>query len=145
MSLCQINSSCSIHHKLLRQPCLYQFLRIITHVLGSIVGTFCTTAENNVDVRITLQPRRVSRIFIRRRNRRLTVVSTMLLKPSLPTLRKTWPDLAARHASMAIPTLPSVEFLKPVGIDNAEVSSLWTCDSVVRAPIAPQDTRSAVY
>lgn len=75
----------------------------------------------------------------------LTSVSMIELNPSLPTLRKTCPVLAARHASIAIPTLPSVEFLKPVGIDRAEVSSLCTCDSVVRAPIAPHDTRSAVY
>jgi hypothetical protein len=74
-----------------------------------------------------------------------TSVSIMALRPSLPTLKNTWPDLAARQASIAIPTLPSVEFLKPVGIERADVSSRCTCDSVVRAPIAPQETRSAVY
>ena len=56
----------------------------------------------------------------------LTSVSTILLKPSFPTDRKTCPVLAARQASMATPTLPSVEFLKPVGMERAEVSSRWT-------------------
>ena len=46
-------------------------------------------------------------------------------------------------ASMAILTLPSVPFLKPIGADRPEASSRCTCDSVVRAPIAPQEIRSA--
>ena len=54
----------------------------------------------------------------------LTVDSTIVLKPFLPTDKKTCPLRAARHASTATPTLPSVEFLKPVGIGRAEVSSL---------------------
>jgi hypothetical protein len=76
---------------------------------------------------------------------KLTSVSTILLKPSLPTDKKTCGALAARQASIATFTLPSVEFLKPVGIESADVSSRCTCDSVVRAPMAPQETRSAVY
>ena len=42
-------------------------------------------------------------------------------------------------------TLPSVRFLKPIGIDRPEAS--WRCVwlSVVRAPIAPQATVSAMY
>lgn len=39
---------------------------------------------------------------------------------------------------------PSVPFLKPTLIESAEASSRWTCDSVVRAPIAPHETSSAV-
>jgi hypothetical protein len=46
---------------------------------------------------------------------------------------------------MAMRMLPSVPFLKPTGHDRPEASSRWTCDSVVRAPIAPQAIRSAVY
>ncbi len=53
----------------------------------------------------------------------LTSVSMIELGPSLPTLRNTCPDLAALQASIAIPTLPSVEFLNPVGIERAEVNS----------------------
>jgi hypothetical protein len=39
----------------------------------------------------------------------------------------------------------TVPFLKPTLMDRALASSLCTCDSVVRAPIAPQDMRSARY
>lgn len=79
------------------------------------------------------------------RTGRRTLVSMMLLRPSRPTERKTCPWDAALQASMATETVPSVEFLKPHGMESDEVSSRWTCDSVVRAPIAPQETRSAVY
>lgn len=51
----------------------------------------------------------------------------------------------ADAASMAMRTLPSVPFLKPTGHDKPEASSRCTCDSVVRAPMAPQAIRSAVY
>ncbi len=46
---------------------------------------------------------------------------------------------------MAIFTLPSVPFLKPIGAEEPEASSRWTWLSVVRAPIAPQATRSLTY
>jgi len=39
----------------------------------------------------------------------------------------------------------TVPFLNPTDIDSAEVSSRWTCDSVVRAPIAPHELKSARY
>ncbi len=51
----------------------------------------------------------------------------------------------ARHASTATWTSPSVPFLKPTGIDRPEASWRWTWLSVVRAPIAPQVTASAMY
>lgn len=35
--------------------------------------------------------------------------------------------------------LPSVPFLKPIGKDTPEASSRCNWDSVVRAPIAPQE------
>jgi hypothetical protein len=52
---------------------------------------------------------------------------------------------AARTASTATWMLPSVRFLKPTGIESPEPS--WRCIwlSVVRAPIAPQETVSAMY
>src|SRR6185312_5072089 len=52
---------------------------------------------------------------------------------------------AACTASTAIFTLPSVPFLKPIGHDRPEASSRCTWLSVVRAPIAPHATRSAMY
>jgi len=45
-------------------------------------------------------------------------------------------------ASIAMPSEPSVLFLKPTGQDRPEASSRWPWLSVVRAPIAPQLTRS---
>ena len=52
---------------------------------------------------------------------------------------------AARTASTATWTLPSVRFLKPTGIDRPEPSWRWIWLSVVRAPIAPQLTASEMY
>ena len=47
---------------------------------------------------------------------------------------------AARTASTATLTLPSVRFLNPTGIERPEASWRWIWLSVVRAPIAPQAT-----
>ena len=52
---------------------------------------------------------------------------------------------AARTASTATWTLPSVRFLKPTGIDRPDPSWRWIWLSVVRAPIAPQQTASEMY
>ena len=52
---------------------------------------------------------------------------------------------AARTASTATWTSPSVRFLKPIGIERPEPSWRWIWLSVVRAPIAPQETASAMY
>ena len=52
---------------------------------------------------------------------------------------------AARMASTAIFTDPSVPFLNPTGQDSPEASSRCTWLSVVRAPMAPQLTRSVTY
>ena len=52
---------------------------------------------------------------------------------------------AARTASTATSTLPSVRFLKPTGIESPDASWRWIWLSVVRAPIAPQDTASEMY
>ena len=35
--------------------------------------------------------------------------------------------------------LPSVPFLNPMGKDTPDASSRWSCDSVVRAPMAPHE------
>ena len=65
--------------------------------------------------------------------------------PALVTDRKWWGDWAALMASTAIRMLPSVPFLKPTGQDSPEASSRCTWLSVVRAPMAPQEIRSAMY
>ncbi len=75
----------------------------------------------------------------------LPLVETMAEWPALVTERKWWVAAAALMASTAILMLPSVPFLKPTGQDRPEASSRCTCDSVVRAPMAPQLMRSAVY
>ena len=59
--------------------------------------------------------------------------------------RKLCCERAEIIASMAICRLPSVAFLKPTGIDKPLAIWRWVCDSVVRAPIDAQLTRSAVY
>ena len=46
-------------------------------------------------------------------------------------------------ASMATVKLPSVPFLNPTGKGGPDASSRCNCDSVVRAPIAPREMRSA--
>src|SRR3989442_635226 len=71
-------------------------------------------------------------------------VETMPARPCSVTPRKRCGWAAARKASIAIWTPPSVPFLKPTGIERPEASSRWTWLSVVRAPIAPQVTRSEV-
>ncbi len=58
---------------------------------------------------------------------------------------KEWLAAAARTASSAICTLPSVPFLKPTGIERPEPSWRWIWLSVVRAPIAPHETVSEMY
>src|SRR5471030_2498819 len=75
----------------------------------------------------------------------LPLVDTMAEWPPLVTDRKWCGCDAALMASTAILTLPSVPFLKPTGHDSPDASSRCTCDSVVRAPIAPQLIRSAMY
>ncbi|MOA05758.1 hypothetical protein D3C78_1253680 [compost metagenome] len=48
-------------------------------------------------------------------------------------------------ASVAMRILPSVPFLKPMGAEIPDASSRCTWLSVVRAPMAPQLMRSAMY
>src|SRR5476649_2166065 len=75
----------------------------------------------------------------------LPEVDTMAEWPPLVTDRKWCGCDEALIASTAILTLPSVPFLKPIGQERPEANSRCTCDSVVRAPIAPHETRSAMY
>ena len=65
--------------------------------------------------------------------------------PSKSIPANAWRAAAARTASAATWTLPSVRFLKPTGIDRPEPSWRWIWLSVVRAPIAPQLTASEMY
>lgn len=48
-------------------------------------------------------------------------------------------------ASTAMEMLPSMPFLKPIGKEIPEANSRWSWDSVVRAPMVSQDSRSAMY
>jgi hypothetical protein len=48
-------------------------------------------------------------------------------------------------ASTAMSIEPSVPFLNPTLIESADASSRCTWDSVVRAPMAPHELRSARY
>jgi hypothetical protein len=75
----------------------------------------------------------------------LPEVVTTAAAPAEVTPKKVCPAAEARHASTATWTSPSVPFLKPTGIDRPDAS--WRCTwlSVVRAPIAPQVTVSAMY
>ena len=45
--------------------------------------------------------------------------------PSLLMPKKWWGRAAASMALMAVIALPSVPFLKPIGIDNPEAISRW--------------------
>ena len=75
----------------------------------------------------------------------LPLVVTTAAAPAAVTPKNVWLTAAARHASTATWTSPSVPFLNPTGMDRPEAS--WRCTwlSVVRAPIAPQVTVSAMY
>ena len=75
----------------------------------------------------------------------LPAVAAIAERPSLVTARKRCGCEAAITASAAMRTLPSVPFLNPTGHDSPEAISRWIWLSVVRAPIAPQATRSAMY
>jgi len=75
----------------------------------------------------------------------LPVVRTTPVKPSWSMPRKLCELRAEVMASIAICRLPSVAFLNPTGIERPLASSRWVCDSVVRAPMAAQVTRSAMY
>jgi hypothetical protein len=69
----------------------------------------------------------------------------MALMPCFVTDRKWCGCTAEPTASTAICTVPRVPFLKPTGMLRPEASSRCTWLSVVRAPMAPQLTRSATY
>lgn len=69
----------------------------------------------------------------------------MAATPCLVTPMKWWEWDAAWHASTATPNVPSVPFLKPIGKDRPDASSLCSWDSVVLAPMAPKESRSARY
>ena len=72
-------------------------------------------------------------------------VFTIAANPCSVTPINACGELAARIASTATPTDPSVPFLNPIGKETPDASSLCNCDSVVRAPMAPQEMRSAMY
>ena len=73
----------------------------------------------------------------------LPLVRVIAARPCFVTPRKEWPQAAARIASRAISRDPSVPFLKPMGKERPDANSLWSWDSVVLAPIAPSESKSA--
>jgi hypothetical protein len=75
----------------------------------------------------------------------LPAVVTTAAAPNGVTPKNVCAAADARQASTATWMSPSVPFLNPTGIDRPEAS--WRCTwlSVVRAPIAPQVTVSAMY
>jgi hypothetical protein len=75
----------------------------------------------------------------------LPVVETTQVPPSLSMPRKLWAAFAASIASIAACNEPSVEFLKPTGIESPLAICRWVGLSVVRAPIAPSTIVSAMY
>src|SRR2546423_1859074 len=68
----------------------------------------------------------------------------MAARPCFVTERNWWGCEAARMASTAIWTFPSVPFLKPTGMERPEASSRWTWLSVVRAPQEPRHLLAAL-
>ena len=74
----------------------------------------------------------------------LPVVWKMAETPCLVTDGNQWGERAASTASTAVCVVPSVPFLKPTGIERPDASSRCTWLSVVRAPIATHDVRSAM-
>ena len=72
-------------------------------------------------------------------------VSKMAATPILVMPMNACGARAARMASAATWMLPSVPFLKPTGQLRPEASWRWLWLSVVRAPMAPQATSSAMY
>ena len=67
------------------------------------------------------------------------------MPPSLSIPRKLCSARAACMASIATWSEPSVAFLKPTGIESPLAICRWVGLSVVRAPIAPSTTVSAMY
>ena len=74
----------------------------------------------------------------------LPVVWKMAETPCLVTDGNQCGERAVSTASTAVCVLPSVLFLKPTGIDSPDASSRCTWLSVVRAPMATHDVRSAM-
>ncbi len=72
-------------------------------------------------------------------------VFTTAAAPACVTPKNVCPVADARHASTATWTSPSVPFLNPTGMERPDASCRCTWLSVVRAPIAPQVTVSAMY
>lgn len=116
----------SIHHDLRLESSLDKFLSTITNELSLVVRSGSPSSKDDMDVGVSLHERIVQYNSMNHENDAHTSVSTILLNPPLPTLKNTCGRLAALQASIAIPTVPSVEFLNPVGIDNADVNSLCT-------------------
>ena len=75
----------------------------------------------------------------------LPLVSKIADTPCFVTDGNRCGERADSTASTAVCVLPSVPFLNPTGIDRPDASSRCTWLSVVRAPIATHEVRSAMY
>jgi hypothetical protein len=69
----------------------------------------------------------------------------MLARPLGSIPRKDWADPDAIMALTAFLRPPSVQFLNPTGMERPDAISRWIWLSVVRAPMAVQETRPAIY
>ncbi len=114
-----------IDHHLCWQACFVQPFFHFSNVLRAVVRLF-TAAQNDMAIAVTAGIH----------NRRMPP-----FRYGQEAVRRT----AALMASIATLIVPSVPFLKPTGRESPDASSRCACDSVVRAPIAPQLIRSARY
>ena len=73
------------------------------------------------------------------------MVETAEATPSPLIPRNVCGSRAALIALTAGSIVPGVVFLKPIGMDKPEAIWRCVCDSVVRAPMADQQIKSAMY
>lgn len=137
----------AVHHngRVVARACLLDAGRRGLDVLRGVVRALGAATEDDVHIldatSVSTCPRRdnvVARTWLPR-------VLTMAASPCSVTPMNACGFELARIASTATDTLPSVPFLNPMGNDTPDASSRCSCDSVVRAPIAPHEVRSEMY
>ena len=114
------------------------------NMLAGVVGALAGAAQDRVNIRVAASLDDGSEAVVGdtlRKDQRSVHTWEGGVGQSKRTMNACGCD-ADRMASTAIWTEPSVPFLKPIGSERPETSSRCNCDSVVRAPIAPQLTRS---
>ena len=124
------------HESLLQDPCLFhRDTTRLDRLYIVIRAIFAPMRQPSLEK--IIYPRRMTK------QSSFPFVRVIAANPCFVTPRKEWPHAAARMASRAISRDPSVPFLNPIGKVNPDANSLWSWDSVVRAPIAPRDNKSA--